>query len=421
MDLLREAGKEAKHAIRDITQMPKPHENIVTAGGHTVSAAVLFCLGMSEKVLGQIVDDIFSQPKQKPVSPSQTLAHQKERFKNVKLKMTDRELELAKYGPDEPRPFTEPKEGERSWEYDCGHAYCEGNKKFTFSEGQRDHYYKIGISYPKACYPCRKWVWTVMSQPTHQGNCETCNGDVWINSQTLVHYHRNTGIPQWNLWCKVCKEKEAEERRLTIKEKQAYSTGSDFVDESKMIRDSQEKKYPNRDKRREQSVLVIPEMNERFDGELVELTFLNEYPDTRCFYHNKTIRDGIGGWHSVYDHIEVHVKGRQTGDDKTSKQKFLEDFKSAKRVIEYAHSLIYQFDPDPLTLNYRGWYEDKGHTSYVKIDCKEGIKFVFSFDHTSEKWYLKTAFRSDDPESNAKLEIGVKMLLKGADSQRRKR
>jgi hypothetical protein len=428
VDFMNEAKKEVTKTFRDLSKCPTDGSKFVTAQGHGISASVCFILGMSQKVLGELYDgtmEVFKTSKPNDIPTEGDLAKaRKQRFKNIKIKSKselDEELERKRrqWQPDsEPKAYKDPQPGERYERIKCVHTCCEGDGYFVLSEGQWRSMQEKGLSKPRACYPCRKWVWDISRTDVYGDFCEECGYIVYRHSETTIMQHKYSSIPPARKTCtnKEHKRSEAErkklevqcanDRQLSLRTEQSHYEAVDEP-EGFMYEKREYEKNPHL-RAFDRELINDPKFKQPFEGKMIRPIFF-ENPDEDAttpyyvFYRHYSTYNADGEPESYLQHIKNHITGWESKiDPDRNKDPYLADFKTPENLIARAYHILH-FDTHNITGRYLGWYEPRpnGSIDYIKIDIFEGIKLVFGYkknDGKYEGWFLKTAFRSANPD-----------------------
>jgi hypothetical protein len=443
VDFMNEAKKEVTKTFRDLSKCPTDGSKFVTAQGHAISASVCFILGMSQKVLGELYDgtmEVFKTSKPKDIPTEGELAKaRKQRFKKIKIKSKselDEELERKRrqWQPDsEPKAYKDPQPGERYERIKCVHTCCEGDGYFVLSEGQWRSMQEKGLSKPRACYPCRKWVWNISRTDVYADFCEECGYIVYRHSEATIMHHKYSSIPPARKTCtnKVHKRSEAERKKLEVKcandrqlSLRTEQNHYEAVDEPEGFM-YKERGYENNPHLRDidRELIKDPKFNIPFSGQMVRP--ISEPDDFVCeivtssymFYKRHWTYNEDGERESYLQHIQNHITGWESAVNETrDKKPYLKEFVNAENVIHHAYQIVGKYDPHNESAHYLGWYEsnNRGGHDYIKLDVVQGIKYIFAYwsDSHYEGWFLKTAFRSGDPTKFSSHVMTAKNLAK---------
>ncbi len=119
----------------------------------------------------------------------------------------------------DPMPYWEPGENEKYETIKCQHVGCEGTGSFVFSRSHKMKYQQYGNSMPKTCYDCKVWMFQHQSLLGIEGYCENprCRAHNLISPHIWIGYHKFTGKPTFQIFCRVCNSTHSQLEKHTKK------------------------------------------------------------------------------------------------------------------------------------------------------------------------------------------------------------
>ncbi|MBC7471829.1 MAG: hypothetical protein H7196_00985 [candidate division SR1 bacterium] len=278
-----------------------------------------------------------------------------------------------------PKPYRPANHGEYVHEFNCIHVGCEGSGYFEVADGNlQDLRRKFGND-PVNCYPCKAWMYNTQLNDYILERCEVCSNLVNVKTEVWIGYHKFKGKPQLTLFCDIC---ELNRKKAAQADRDRQITLSYRGDREGIRKFGMEHEDP--DVRDEAKRLQIQSKFAKcIPIAYADLVDISE--STYHFYHNYPVSNGKKGMESQYAHLRHHIDGSN------GKTPSVADFANVMKLLDYAYGIAQINDPTR-TIDSD---EDK-ENAIVKVDLETGIKLVFL--KTSDKWYLKTAFRMDDSE-----------------------